>query len=78
MSPTYDYSCRGCPHTFEAFQPITADPLRDCPECKQPLLYRQIGSGGAVIFRGSGFYETDYKQKGRKREPVTKPATEEP
>ena len=71
--PTYVYLCHGCPNTFETFQAITANPLRDCPECREPLLHRKIGSGSAVIFRGHGFYETDYKQKGRKHEPAAKP-----
>jgi putative FmdB family regulatory protein len=63
--PTYEYGCRGCPHTFEAMQSIVADPLRDCPECKRPLLYRKVSSGTGVIFKGSGFYETDYKRKSK-------------
>jgi putative FmdB family regulatory protein len=61
--PTYDYACHGCPHSFESFQQITEDPLRDCPECGKPLLHRKIGAGSAVIFRGSGFYATDYQHK---------------
>lgn len=61
--PTYDYACHGCPHTFEARQSIIADPLRDCPKCKKPLLHRRVGKGSYVHFKGSGFYETDYKTK---------------
>jgi putative FmdB family regulatory protein len=64
--PTYDYECRGCSHEFEARQPITQDPLRDCPECKKSLLTRKIGTGSLVQFKGSGFYETDYKRKAKK------------
>ena len=61
--PTYDYACSGCDHEFEVFQQITADVLKSCPGCEKPLLKRKIGSGGAVLFKGTGFYETDYKHK---------------
>ena len=60
--PTYDYECTACSHTFEKFQPITAKPLRKCPECGKPVR-RLIGMGAGIIFKGSGFYETDYKHK---------------
>lgn len=60
--PTYDYVCEGCQHRFEHFQSITSDPLKDCPSCSQPQLRRLIGTGGALIFKGSGFYCTDYKK----------------
>lgn len=62
--PTYDYRCNECGHAFEAFHSITASPLKKCPECGKRKLERLIGAGAAVIFRGSGFYCTDYK-KGR-------------
>jgi putative FmdB family regulatory protein len=61
--PTYDYACTECSHTFEHFQTMTSDPLSECPECKGKLK-RLIGSGGALIFKGSGFYCTDYKKPG--------------
>lgn len=61
--PTYDYECQACGHAFERFQDISARKLRTCPECKQKRLRRLVGSGAGVIFRGSGFYETDYKRK---------------
>lgn len=61
--PTYDYVCQGCEHRFEHFQSITSDPLSECPACKQPQLRRLIGTGGALIFKGSGFYCTDYKKQ---------------
>ena len=61
--PTYDYRCESCGHQFEAFQSIKADPLTDCPECSKPDLKRLIGGGAGLIFKGSGFYETDYKTK---------------
>ncbi|MHC4993073.1 MAG: FmdB family zinc ribbon protein [Planctomycetota bacterium] len=59
--PTYDYLCDGCGHEFELFQSITDRVRRKCPECGEPKLKRLIGTGGAVIFKGSGFYQTDYR-----------------
>ena len=59
--PTYDYACKACGHRFEEFQNISASPLTDCPECKKSELERLIGAGAGVIFKGSGFYETDYR-----------------
>ena len=64
--PTYDYECEGCQHTFEAFQSITAAVLTECPQCKQAKLHRLIGTGGGLIFKGTGFYCTDYKSTGKK------------
>lgn len=61
--PTYDYRCESCGHTFEQFQSITAEPIKVCPECKQPKVRRLIGTGAAVLFKGSGFYQTDYRSK---------------
>ncbi|NOX97592.1 MAG: zinc ribbon domain-containing protein [Nitrospirae bacterium] len=58
--PTYEYECRSCLYTFEEFQSITAPPLKNCPKCNGPLR-RLIGGGGAIIFKGSGFYATDYR-----------------
>ena len=60
--PTYDYICDACNHEFEAFQSMTADLLTDCPECHKPQLRRKIGTGMGIVFKGSGFYETDYKR----------------
>ncbi len=60
--PTYDYRCRRCDHRFEAFQSITADPLTKCPRCGKQSLERLIGAGAGIIFKGSGFYVTDYKR----------------
>jgi putative FmdB family regulatory protein len=59
--PTYDYKCDKCEHEFEAFQSITADALEKCPECGTNSLRRLIGAGAGLIFKGSGFYITDYK-----------------
>jgi putative FmdB family regulatory protein len=66
--PTYEYQCNDCQHAFEAFQSITANPLTDCPECKKPALKRLIGAGAGLIFKGSGFYCTDYKSTGYKQD----------
>lgn len=60
--PTYDYQCEDCSYAFEKFQSITAKPIQTCPECKGRVK-RLIGTGAGVIFKGSGFYETDYKRK---------------
>ncbi|MCZ6654937.1 MAG: zinc ribbon domain-containing protein [Planctomycetota bacterium] len=59
--PTYDYQCEACDHAFEEYQSITAKPIRKCPSCGQRKLVRLIGTGGGVIFKGSGFYQTDYR-----------------
>ena len=60
--PTYDYACQSCQHRFEAMQRITEEPLKTCPSCSRDELKRLIGSGGALIFKGGGFYCTDYKK----------------
>ncbi len=62
--PTYDYQCAGCGHEFEAIQSISGDRLKKCPKCGKAKLQRLIGSGSGIIFKGSGFYQTDYKNKG--------------
>jgi len=59
--PTYEYRCKKCKHEFEEYESITAPPLTICPSCKTPNLERIIGSGAGMIFKGSGFYQTDYK-----------------
>lgn len=61
--PTYEYECQACGHAFEALQSITEPKLTRCPKCKKNKLARLIGAGSGVIFKGSGFYETDYKRK---------------
>ena len=60
--PTYDYRCDACRHEFDAFQSITESPLKKCPKCGKNKLRRLIGAGAGIIFKGSGFYETDYKR----------------
>ena len=59
--PTYDYVCDGCDHRFELFQKFDEKLKRTCGECGEKKLRRLIGAGGAVLFKGSGFYETDYR-----------------
>lgn len=59
--PTYDYICRACDHEFEHFQSMTAPVLRKCPKCGKSKLERLIGAGAGVLFKGGGFYETDYR-----------------
>jgi putative FmdB family regulatory protein len=70
--PTYDYQCAACGHAFEKFQSITANPLRKCPECGKLKLKRLIGTGGGIIFKGSGFYETDYNRSSDYQEKAKK------
>ena len=65
--PTYDYICDDCGHEFEAFESIKADPQKDCPKCARPRLRRKIGAGAAVLFKGSGFYQTDYRSASYKK-----------
>ena len=74
--PTYDYICENCGHQFEQFQSITARPLRQCPKCRKRKLKRLIGIGSGVIFKGSGFYQTDYRSDSyKKAEKSEKPTT---
>lgn len=80
--PTYEYECRDCGHRFEEFQSIKADPLTTCPECKTDSLRRLPGAGAGLIFKGSGFYITDYKnngngQSGKQKEETKKETTVE-
>jgi len=60
--PTYDYECKDCNHAFEEFHSMSAKPVKKCPECGGKV-NRLIGTGAGIIFKGSGFYETDYKKK---------------
>jgi putative FmdB family regulatory protein len=65
--PTYDYECDACQHTWELFQKITEDPVKSCPECKKRKARRLFGTGAAIVFKGSGFYETDYRSDSYKK-----------
>ncbi|HTQ37955.1 MAG TPA: zinc ribbon domain-containing protein [Pirellulales bacterium] len=74
--PTYDYVCDACDHEFEQFQSITADPLKKCPKCGKRKLRRLIGTGAAIMFKGSGFYQTDYRSDSyKKHAEADKPAS---
>lgn len=65
--PTYDYECKKCDHRWELFQSIKANPARKCPECGKLSAKRVIGPGAGIIFRGSGFYQTDYRSDSYKK-----------
>lgn len=65
--PTYDYQCQACEHEFELFQQMTAPVKKKCPECGKLKLKRLIGTGAGVIFKGGGFYETDYRSDSYKK-----------
>ena len=65
--PTYDYVCDACGHAFELFQSMTDAVKRKCPECSELKLRRLIGAGAGVIFKGSGFYQTDYRTDSYKK-----------
>src|SRR2546423_514088 len=72
--PTYDYICDSCSHEFEAYESIKADPQKACPQCHADKLRRKIGAGAAILFKGSGFYQTDsrsdsYKEKAKADKP---------
>jgi putative FmdB family regulatory protein len=74
--PTYDYECTGCGHRFEKYQSIKARPMRRCPKCKVGKVKRLIGSGVTILFKGSGFYSTDYRSdEYKKQASADKPAT---
>jgi len=64
--PTYDYVCEACGRALEIFQSMTEAPKRKCPHCGKQKLKRQLGRGGAILFKGSGFYQTDYRSEGYK------------
>ena len=70
--PTYDYRCTACGHTFDELQKFSDPTLTKCPACKKNKLERLFGGGGAIIFKGSGFYETDYRRA------ADKPAADAP
>ena len=83
--PTYEYACQKCGHEFEQFQSMRDEPLKKCPKCKKAGLKRLVGGGAGLIFKGSGFYITDYKNKSQGKKEAggegkaadTKPATTE-
>jgi putative FmdB family regulatory protein len=61
--PTYEYACPKCSHEFELFQSMRDEPLKKCPKCKKMGVKRLVGGGAGLIFKGTGFYITDYKAK---------------
>ena len=65
--PTYDYVCEACDHAFELFQSMKDEAKRKCPECGRLKLRRLIGPGAAIMFKGSGFYKTDYRSESYKK-----------
>ena len=73
--PTYDYQCDGCDHAFELFQGINEPKKRKCPSCGKLKLRRLMGTGAAIVFKGSGFYQTDYRSESyNKAKAADKPA----
>lgn len=75
--PTYDYQCKDCSHRFDVFQSITAAPLKTCPKC-DGTLERIINGGAGLIFKGSGFYLTDYKKNNGEKGDKSEKSTEKP
>ena len=65
--PTYDYECGSCEHSFELFQSITEPVKKKCPRCGRKSLRRLFGTGAAILFKGSGFYQTDYRSESYKK-----------
>lgn len=76
--PTYDYKCGNCEHMFEKFESMTVRPAKKCPKCKKMQLNRLIGAGAGIIFKGSGFYETDYRSENYKEGAKTEKSKTEP
>jgi putative FmdB family regulatory protein len=78
--PTYEYLCDACGHELELFQSITESPKKKCPACKKSKLRRKIGGGAGFLFKGSGFYLTDYRSDSYKKaaEAESKPASDAP
>src|SRR5260370_26097404 len=64
--PTYEYQCDACEHNFDEFQSIKAEALKKCPKCGKQKLRRVFGAGAAILFKGSGFYQTDYRSESYK------------
>lgn len=77
--PTYDYRCKACGHALELFQSITEGPKRKCPACGRNQLERLIGAGAGILFKGAGFYQTDYRSSAYEQAAKAEaPATESP
>lgn len=65
--PTYEYRCQACDNKWEEFQSITAEPTKKCPKCKKAKAERIISAGGGILFKGTGFYQTDYRSESYKK-----------
>jgi putative FmdB family regulatory protein len=65
--PTYEYRCNACQNTWDEFQSIKAEPTKKCPKCRKAKAERIISAGGGIIFKGSGFYQTDYRSESYKK-----------
>jgi putative FmdB family regulatory protein len=65
--PTYDYECKACKNTWDEFQSMSAKPTKKCPKCGKAKATRKIGAGAGIIFKGSGFYQTDYRSDSYKK-----------
>lgn len=76
--PTYDYRCKACGHAIEIFHSMSEAPKRKCPECGALKLERQIGTGGGILFKGGGFYETDYRSHSYKKAAEAEKKSTEP
>src|SRR3989338_911579 len=74
--PTYEYECKACCHGLEFYQSMLDKKLKKCPKCGKNTLNRLIGTGGGVIFKGTGFYETDFKRKTQPKEKMITQASE--
>jgi len=75
--PTYEYRCRACGHEFEKFQKMSDVPVRTCPACERDEVQRLISTGGGFLFKGPGFYATDYRKDGPKSESQSDNKTDE-
>jgi putative FmdB family regulatory protein len=76
--PTYDYRCGACGHGFEVFQSISEGRKKKCPRCKKPALERLIGHGAGILFKGGGFYQTDYRSDSYKKSESAEKSAGEP
>lgn len=74
--PTYEYRCRHCSHRFELFQSMVEEPVKICPKCETEAVERLMGAGAGLIFKGSGFYITDYKNKKQSSPDKKKPSNQ--
>jgi len=76
--PTYDYECPKCGHRFEKFQSISDPPIKTCPKCRGRKVKRLIGTGAGILFKGSGFYGTDYRSDTYKKDARKAKETQSP